>query len=368
MIIVLSVFNGLGELIRSLHQSVDPEIKIELKKGKTFSLSDHLRTQIITIPEINTFSEVLEENALIKYNGQQMVVKLKGVSDTYVDNKKFQNTIVEGNGQLRVDTKPRAIVGLGVKYKLDIKPKNDFYALQVFSPMDIRPGVKSMEKMFNRRLIMPGGVFSVEKNYDENYIFVPISFSEDLFQAQSKRTSLEIGCKPEHVKLITTQLRDILGDKFHYLDDEAQHREIYNLLRVEKIFAFLAFSLILAVASFNIFFSLSMLAIEKKKDISVFYAFGTTQIIIHRIFFYEGFLIGAIGTGTGLLIGLLITWVQDQYGLLKLGMSTTVVDAYPVKIEILDVVVTALIVFGITLLASLVPARLSSKNIEVKDL
>ncbi len=369
LVVVLSIFNGLEEVIQGLYNTFDPDIKVEIKRGKTFELSDEQRKEIAAVPGIISFHEILEDNVLVKYSDAQTVVTLKGVSEGYLEQSRLKKAIAEGVGKLQSkEGKPLAIIGQGIQYQLGVSLKNDFYALQLYSPKDLKPGATNIEKLFNRRIIMPSGVFSIEKQFDEKYIFVSIAFAEELFGVANTRSSLEISCKPDQSARVKKEIQGILGANFAVLDSKEQHQEIYKLLKIEKLFVYLAFGLILAVASFNIFFSLSMLAIEKKKDITVLFSFGAGTNMVSSIFLKVGMLIGLFGSITGLVLGLVISWIQDQYGVLKMGMTTTVINAYPIDIAAFDITMVCVLIVLITFLASIIPARLSSKYINARVL
>ncbi|HNP97079.1 MAG TPA: FtsX-like permease family protein, partial [Cyclobacteriaceae bacterium] len=209
----------------------------------------------------------------------------------------------------------------------------------------------------------PGGVFSIEKNYDENYIFLPLNFVRELLDYGNKRTSLEIktaaGADLEKVR---DRIKERIGERFQVLTNEEQQKDLYRLLKIEKLFTFLALSLLITVGSINIFFSLMMLAIDKKKDITILSAMGASHTLIQRIFFSEGAIISFLGAGTGLLLGGIICWLQDQYGLVGMGMENAVIANYPVTMIWSDFALTSLVIVGVTVLVSFYPARLASRS------
>ncbi len=182
---------------------------------------------------------------------------------------------------------------------------------------------------------MPGGVFAIEKQFDANYVIVPLSFAQDLFEYDDERTALEIKTQAgEDINAVQQQIQQWLGEEFSVLNSDEQHASLLRAIKFEKLFAYITFSFILAVASFNIFFSLSMLAINKRKDVAMLYAMGATKRTVRRIFWWEGFIIASIGTLTGLVVGFLVCWVQQTFGVISMGMQTAIINAYPVKMEL----------------------------------
>lgn len=370
LVIVLSVFNGLEDLIRDSYNTFDPEIKIVPHSGKTFEASDSLLQLISSTEGVELVTQVVEDNALVRYQDAQMVVKLKGVSDNFVKQERLNRAMVHGELVLEKDGRNFAILGRGVQYTLSVSPSNDFYALQVFSPKrQVSSGFNPdpMTRYFTRRNIMPGGIFAIEKQFDANYIIVPLDFAANLFNYVNERSALEIKTtKGSNIDRVQDRLQKLLGNRLEVLNSDQQHASLLRAIKVEKLFVYLTFSFILAVASFNIFFSLSMLAIDKKKDIAMLLAMGATKKVVRQLFVYEGSIIAFLGAFVGLLLGLFICWMQQTFGLVSMGMQTAIVDAYPVKMQFTDFFYTALAITVITLLASYRPASIAART-EIKD-
>ncbi len=369
LVVVLSVFNGLEDLLRSLHSSFDPEIKITAARGKSFQRSDSLFTAIKQLEGVAMVTEVIEDNAYVRYKKAELVVKLKGVSDTFLEEDRLKNNIVYGQFLLRDQTRNYALIGRGVQYLLSINPNNEFNALKVFYPRNVKPGAIDPSKMVKQQSIQPVGIFAIEKQYDENYIFVPLRFAEELFNYKNKRTAFEVKTSVgANMTDVQQRLQALLGSSFLVLNQDQQHSSLLKAIKIEKLFLFIAFTFILAVASFNIFFSLTMLAIDKKKDISVLYALGAQDNTIKRIFLSEGALIAFTGALVGLTFGFLICLVQQVYGVVPMGMQTAVTDAYPVKMQLVDFVTTAASIIIITYLASFRPAAIATRVKTVEHL
>lgn len=369
LIIVLSVFNGLEGLLRSLYVSFDPELKIEAAEGKSFEINDELLSQINAIDGVDVVTEVIEDYAYIRYRDADVVATIKGVSDNFIDQHRLDDRIVQGELKLKQDGVNFAILGRGIQYALSVAVEDEMHALQVFYIKDLKRNSLDPSQMYSRKSIRPGGVFSIEKNYDENYIFLPLDFVIDLLDYENKRTALEIKTEEgADLNNLKQKISSAIGDSFIVLTNEEQQKDLYRLLKIEKLFTFLALSLLITVGSINIFFSLMMLAIDKKKDISILSAIGADQKLIRRVFFSEGAIISFIGAGSGLLIGGLICWAQDQFGLVGMGMENAVVANYPVKMIWTDFALTSLVIITITFLVSFYPAILASRSYSTQNL
>ncbi len=363
LIIVLSVFNGLEGLLRSLYTSFDPEIKIELVKGKSFDVTDELLSKIKSIQGVGIVTEVIEDYAYVRYRDADMVVTMKGVSDNFIDQHRLDNHLVDGKLALRENGIKYAIIGRGVQYALSVGIEENIFPLQVFYIKNVKSTSMDPSQLYAQSALQPGGVFSIEKTYDENFIFVPLDFAKDLLNYGDKRTSLEIQTNPgNNVYEIQDEVKKALGDSFRVLTNEEQHKDLYRLLKIEKLFTFLALSMLIVVASINIFFSLMMLALDKKKDISILSALGAHESFIQKIFLNEGALIAFLGAGIGLILGGVICWLQDTFGLVGMGMENAIVNSYPVEMKFTDFLLTALVIISITAIVSFYPARKASSS------
>lgn len=369
LIIVLSVFNGLEGLLRNLYGTVDPNLVVSANVGKSFVYGPDISNKVNSLEEIVSITEVLEDNVLIKYNNAQRVARVKGVSESFIEQGRLEDYLVFGDLKLTSNDISYAIVGRGVQYDLSINPKNDFYTIQMYFPDEVRPGMLNPEKMYRLKNILPGGVFAVEKSYDENLVYVPIRFAEELFNKKGKRNLLELQLAPSaDPNEVKKRLQDLLGSSFLVQSNDEIHSDLYRVLSYEKFFVFLTFSIIIAIASINIFFSLNMLVLDKKKDVAILSAQGATRGLITKIFLLEGCIVAFTGAFTGLLLGLLVSFVQQEFGLVTMGMQTAIIDAYPVKVEWLDVLLTVLSIIVITIVTSIQPALSASKSVAMTDL
>ncbi len=363
LVIVLSVFNGLEDLIRNLNQNFDPELKIETQKGKSFELTDELLNLVKSTEGVEIVTQVVEDNAYAKYRNDEMVVKLKGVEPNFIDHHRLDRNIVQGRLVLQEDGVNYALIARGVQDALSINRLSNMYAMTLAYPKRGRTSGLNVSNLINQKIILPAGVYAIEKQYDMNYVFVPLDFALDLFEYGNRRTSLEIKVKDGYeIESVKQSLIKNLGDNFKVLTSEEIHADFFKVLKIEKLFVFIIFSFILAIASFNIFFSLTMLAIDKRKDIVILTSMGAKKSLIKSIFLTEGAIISLTGALSGLLLGLIICVLQQQFGIVSMGMQTAVIDAYPVKMEFPDFLYTSLSIITITLISSYRPAIIASKT------
>ncbi len=361
LIIVLSVFNGLEDLLRSLYNTFDPELKIEASKGKTFELSPETMEQLRSLEGVSLVTEVAEDYVYVKHKNAEMAIILKGVGDNFKKQSRLDDAVVEGEFKLKEGDVNYAVIGKGVQYGLSIA-SNSLEPLVLHYVKDVRSGIVDPSRAINRKLVLASGFFALEKQLDESYVIVSLETAVDLFNYGNKRTSLEIQTSPgSDIDDVQSRVKQLLGPGFKVLNSDEQHATLLRTVRIEKLFVYIIFSFILAVASFNIFFSLTMLAIDKKKDISILYSVGATDKLIRKIFLTEGAIISITGASVGLLLGWLISWSQERFGLISMGMQTSILDYYPIKIEAMDFLYTGLSIMLITILASFRPAKIATR-------
>lgn len=370
LIIVLSVFNGLEDLVRTLYGKSDPNLVISATKGKAFPVDRTFLMGLENTPGVALLTEVIEDNALLQYHDRQMVVKMRGLSDNYFGQSQIDANIREGDHRLRRDSLELALVGAGVQHELGITLNNRLAPMRLLYPRNT-PGKKSLSidpsKAFNEENLIAGGVFLIEQHIDDSYIFVPLNFAQRLLGYGTRRTALyvKVGQSFE-IEKVKEQLRKQLGPGFKVQDSDEQHVSLFKAIKVEKLFVFITFTLILLIASLNIFFSLSMLVIDKKKDISVLLAVGASQKAVRRTFLYVGAIVALVGATVGLVVGVGLCWLQQRFGFVSMGMATSVVDAYPVKIQASDLIFTCLSIIFITLAVSIRPA-LNASHLDLRE-
>jgi len=362
LVIALSVFNGMEDLFKNLYSSFSSELQVKPVKGKTFEADEDFLIKLKKIEGVDNVYGILEDNALLVYRDAQMVVKVRGVNEKLLIQNGLKKKILQGKLKLRQGGINYAIVGAGVQYTLSMPLNDSFNPLQIIYPRNKKRINLNSTDALNQESIQPSGVFQIEQKYDMNYIFVPIEFARDLFgSSENKRSFIEIKTKPGYkIESIQNNLKKILGPSFTVLNRDEQNADILRAIKIEKFFVFITLSFIVAIASFNIFFSLTMLAIDKRKDIAVLYSLGANENIIRKIFLFEGAIIAFVGAGLGLLLGIGICLFQKYTGLITMGMQTAVENSYPVSIHYMDLFFTALVIIFITIGASYFPAAKSS--------
>ncbi|KOF02973.1 releasing system transmembrane protein [Roseivirga seohaensis subsp. aquiponti] len=369
LIVVLSVFNGLQDFVRSVYNSFDAPLTIQASVGKSFEMTPELRAKVESIEGVNIVTEVIEDNALILFQDQQVVAKIKGVDSNYTSVNRLDTFLVRGKMKLKEGDINYAILGTGVAYNLSLRIDVNSYGMQIVYPKKLRPGMPVTNNSITRKSIVPAAIFNIEPVYNESYVFVPLSFAQDLMDYENKRTSIELYLdEGVSINKIKEEVSNRLGNEFEVLDSDELHSSLLKAIKIEKLFAYITLSFIMAIASFNIFFTLSMLAIEKKRDISVLYSFGATSQFIRQIFLKQGSIISLVGSVIGLLAGLALCLLQQKFGLVSMGMQSAVMNAYPVKLEVTDFIMVGVSIFLITILISYRPAIIASRVETVKNL
>ncbi|MDX2189656.1 MAG: FtsX-like permease family protein [Bacteroidota bacterium] len=367
LVIVLSVFNGLEELMKSIYHSFDADLRVAPFEGKTIDTQNGKMVNYLTSKdEIEAVTEVLEDNALIKYKDQQAVVKVKALSSNYSRQYNIGQYVVQGKPILEENGLNFAILGRGVQYKLGVDVQNKFHMLQFYYPKQIDNVQFNPEKAFNNSLIYPGAVFALEQRYDEQYVLVPLKFGIELMNAANKRSYFEIKLKNlNNIDKVKNELKKQLGPNFQVLTREELHKSMLRAVKIEKLFMYVTFSIIMAISSLNIFFMLTMLALEKKHDMYILHSMGTQKVSINRIFLLVGVMIAGIGAVTGLGLGYMICYLQQTYGLVTMGSETSLVNAYPVKMTVIDFVMSGIIVFVVAIIISIQPASKAAKSAHI---
>lgn len=364
LVVVLSVFNGFDTLIRSMFSRFDADLKIELVEGKTFSDTTQILSTVRSHPSVAVFSEVLEENALFRYRSRQHIGVIKGVSKNYGAQTCIDSMIVDGDFLLWRGSQPLAIMGQGVAFYLNANLAH-FDPIEVFMPRRGMGVALTGANAFSSRAIMPSGVFSIEQEFDSQYIIAPIEFVRALLNFDTQITAVEIKLTPKaNPSEAQTEIQSILGNEFRVLNRYQQNESLYRTMKSEKLAIGLILSLILVIASFNIIGSLSMLIIDKRNDMETLRSLGADNKLIQKIFLTEGMLISLAGTIIGTSLGLLICWLQMEFGLIRLqGAGSFIIDAYPVDIQFPDILFVLTLVLSIGYLAARFPVRIITKKI-----
>lgn len=358
LIVILSVFNGFDNLVQSLFNSFDPDIKITLKEGKTFSSAAERIQNLKKLKGVLYMSEIIEENALLKYDDRQYIVTVKGVSDEFINMSGIDSMIIDGEFILKENKNNYAVIGQGVALSLSVG-LNFITPINIYVPKRTQKVSLNPEQAFSRKYIYPSGIFAIQQDFDSRYIIVPIDFARDLLDYSNEVSAIELKLDPVFNKnKIQEEIKKHLGTGYEVKNRFEQQELLYKIMKSEKWAIFLILTFILIIASFNVIGSLTMLIIEKKKDIDTLRSLGTNLSVLRKIFLFEGWMISILGAILGLMTGTIICWIQQHFGLIKIqGSDSFVIDTYPVNIELPDFIYVFLTVLFIGYLAAWYPVR-----------
>ena len=360
LVLILSVFNGLEHFQKGLFKTFDPDLNIVSVSETRFSPRLKQIQQIASVPGVRSVQSILEDQALIRYNGKQLVVTLKGVDSFFIASKRLKNQVVEGDYLVTYDGHPFGMVGAGVFMAMGMNFEDIYHPIEAWYPNQ-----KALAKFqinanaANQKGFFPSGVLQVEQTFDNQMILVPLNWMRELTLTDSSTVSrLEImlaeGAKEAEVQVAIQQ---IVGGKYQVQTRDQQHAILLRAIKIEKLFVFLLMAFIMGIASFTLFYALSLLVIEKRKDLRTLLAMGLTQQQLLRIFLSVGLFISFSGAVVGMGLGFALGWIQQTFGIIPLGIPNALIDAYPIQMEWFDFLMTAFVVMLITFLASIIPAR-----------
>ncbi|MCC8409538.1 ABC transporter permease [Mucilaginibacter sp. UR6-1] len=368
LIIILSVFNGFEKVILSLYSNFSPELKIEAKLGKTFNPDTTYFTNLQKDERIFSYTEVLQEKVLLRYGSKQFIGTLKGVSNSFLKNTQLDSTIMSGSFTLMMDGKNYAVIGTTIQSSLGVNVYDPNANLQIYSPRRNAAAASNPLNEFVVRNITPSGVFGIQQDFDD-IVVTSLSFARDLLDEPKQVSSLELNFKKgTNINQVQQDIEQHIGKQFYVKSRMQQNTELYKTLNYERWSVFMILTFVLIIAVFNIIGSLTMLVIDKRKDIAILTSLGAGKKLIQGIFFFEGMMISIIGCVAGIIVGLIFCILQQHYGLIRMGGALTVIDAYPVDLKIADFGLVFLTVLIIAVIASGISARLSVKGLsEIKQ-
>ena len=369
LVVVLSGFNGFSDLVASFFTNFDPQLKIEATKGKAMPADDPLLVKVKHLPGVEVATECVQDQALAVYHDKQAMVTVKGVEDNF-DSLTHISNILYGDGDftLHVANLQYGVIGIRLAQDLGTGVTWQDY-LQIYAPQ--REGQydasNPTDAFVKDSLVSPGALFQVKQSkYDQGYVITSIDFARRIFNRQGEITSLELRMKPGvDIDNAKEEIQAMLGDKYKVLDRYEQQADTFNIMRIEKLFAYVFLTFILMVACFNIIGSLSMLIIDKKNDVITLRNLGATDGQIRRIFLFEGRMISAAGAVIGIVLGLILCWLQQTYGLVQLGdqAGNFVVNAYPISVHPEDILLILLTVILVGWLSVWYPVRYMSRKL-----
>lgn len=371
LVCTLSVFNGFQDLVKTMFTAFDPELKITSVTGKVFDAEDERIKAIQAMPEVEIFSKSLADNALVQYKGRQAMVVIKGVEENF-NQLTAIDSILYGRGELVLHDEVVdyaipgieliSVLGTGIRF-LD--------PLEVYAPKrGVKVNVANPASSFQMDYLYSSGLtFAVnQQKYDASYVLTSLDFARNLFQYDTEVSSVELKLHPDaNVDRVKDKISKVLDKNFLVQDRYEQQMDTYRIMEVEKLISYLFLSFILLIACFNVIGSLSMLIIDKRDDVTTLRNLGADNKLIFCIFLLEGCLISFIGALVGVVLGLVLCLVQQEFGIISLGSGDTagafVVDAYPVSVHFSDVVLVLATVLVIGFLSVLYPVRYLSRRL-----
>jgi lipoprotein-releasing system permease protein len=368
MVIIMSVFNGFEDMVKSLYGTFYADIRIIPASGKFFMLSDEQLQKISSVSNVSNATPVLEEKAILQNGKEQSIISLKGVNEQYGEVARVSHAVIKGRFDVGTAGQPSLVLGAGVEIALQLDAVKAVIPVTVYLPKQTRTSALSQDNLSIAN-IAPSGTFAIQDEFNNKYAFTNIHFMNEYLDLPAGTYSaaevfLQKGTNENEVK---QQIQLILGKAYKAETRYEQNKVLYAAMQLEKWLIFAVLSLIMVIFSFTVVSTLSMLVIEKQKDISVLKSMGAGNVFIKKVFLSQGFFLSGIGVSGGLIIALLVCYLQMKYKIIKLAGSSFLIDYYPVKILPSDLIVIVLTVVLITLIAALLPAsKAANRAIELK--
>ena len=369
LVCTLSVFNGFQDMVAGFFTAFDPELKITIREGKVFEPQGAAFQEVRSLPEIGVWTETLEENAMVQYKDRQAMAIIKGVEDNFEELTSI-DSLLYGAGEFILHDSIVDYGVLGVELISELGTGLQFVdPLQVYAPKrNVHVNMANPSASFNRDyLFSPGVVFVVnQQKYDARYILTSLSFARNLFNYDTEVSAVELKLKPgADVTAVQRKIARILGDEFVVLDRYEQQADVFRIMEIEKFISYLFLTFILAIACFNVIGSLSMLILDKREDVETLRNLGADDRLIAHIFLFEGRLISLFGALSGIVLGLLLCYIQQRFGIISLGggNGSFIVDAYPVSVHVTDVVLIFITVITVGFLSVWYPVHYLTRRL-----
>lgn len=362
LVVILSAMNGLSSVVGDLYHAMEPDIKVSSSNSKYIGINNPLVEKLKHIPHVQGVSYSLEENALIKLDDKQAVITIKGVDSQYKTLTHFDTVVVDGTYQLEHNQQYFAIFGSGVAYRLGININDFISPISIYAPKRGKQESMDPEDAFNKLSVSPAGIFSLNDDFDFKYVLIDLKAAQQLFDCTKEITHLEIAVTDKkYIHDVQEQISKLAGDQFVVKNRYQLNDVLFKTLETEKLWTFLILAFILVIATFNIIGALTMLIIEKKNDIKTLYNLGADQQFIRSIFMREGLLITAVGAVSGLLLGVLVCWLQQTFHFVKFD-EQYVIPYYPIEMQLKDFIWIVSVVMAIGFIAAIYPVRVFTKN------
>ncbi len=362
LVIILSAMNGLTGVVADLYNAIEPDIRIMPHTSKFFKADDALLNKIKSVEGVDLVSRSIFDNALIKCNDKMAIVTIKGVDDNFKAITHFDSIITDGVFKLKHNENFMGVFGRGIAGQLQINVNDFVEPISIYSP---KRGVEESlnpDDNFNQKYISPAGIFELNDDFNFKYVIVDIALARALFDCGDEVTAIEVGCiKGANIDKVQKQLTEVLGKDYTLKNRYQLNDVLFKTLESEKLWTFIILAFILIIATFNIIGALTMLIIEKKKDIKTLYYMGANTKLMRNIFMGEGFLITFIGASIGLVIGLGVCLLQLKYHLVKFD-DQYVIPYYPIDLQLNDFVWIIALIMLIGFFAALYPVRVFTKT------
>ncbi|MFT4644596.1 MAG: lipoprotein-releasing system permease protein [Planctomycetota bacterium] len=364
LIVLLSVFNGFENLVLDLQNSFYADIEVKAVKGKTFLPTNDFIDKITSTKDVDTYCFILEENAYLKYEDKEKIATVKGVGENFYAVSRIESNIAAGKATLKEKGINYAILGSGIDYVLGTNVNNPLNPIRINIPKKGKSTAVVASQLFNSGQVMPGGVFLIQSEFDNKYMIIPLLLMRKITKTKDAISSIEIKTvENSNLSKVKKELSASLGDGFSVTPRNEQDKALYKAMQAERWAVFAILGLIMFIISFNIVGSLSMISIEKKKDISILKAMGLKKQTVKQIFIIQGVLGAVLGAIIGLALGLLILGAQKMFGFIGLPSNGGfVIDSYPVHIRIEDIMLSFLMVVVISVIASFYPAKKAAEE------
>ncbi|MCI7783730.1 MAG: FtsX-like permease family protein [Parabacteroides sp.] len=371
LVCALSVYNGFNDLVSSLFGHFDAELKITPVKGKVFDPETEAMRAVEALPMVACYSEVLQDNVLVRYHDRQGVAVLKGVDASYEQLTQIDSILIDGSFKLADEVVNYANLGIGLAYALGINA-GFVTPMEIYAPKRAeRVNMANPASSFQLEYAYIGSVFRTDQQlYDDSYLIVPLALARSLFDYEHEVSAIELKLHDsKQVAQAKQEISRLLGEEFKVQDRFEQQEDSFRMMQIEKWMTFLILTFILAIALFNVVGSLSMLMIEKQADVATLRNLGADNRLIRRIFLLEGWMISAFGAGIGIVIGVTLCLLQQTFGFISLGdaAGAFVIDAYPVRIAMGDIVTILCTVLLIGFLAAWYPVRYLAKRFRIEQ-
>lgn len=342
MIVLLSVYNGLDDVLRSMYGHFDPQLKISSLTGRYFSVSEGLQDSLRSVEGVEVVSPMIDENVFAAYNDRNAIVTMRGVDSSYARLVPIEQMMIAGRYSPALGDTDRAVAGAGIAYKLGIniavRRKIELYTYNTPSRTSFMPS-----SFYRKKGLQPVGIYQLDADTDSRYMLVPLRFAGDLLGKEGKATSIGLKLAPEaDEKAVQERVARLMGTHFKVQNRFEQKETIFRIMGYEKIGIFFIIFMVAAISSLTLVASVVMLVADKEGQLNTLKSMGATDGYIRRIFFTQGLMISALGLTAGVVLGLGLAFVQQRWGLIGIGGGSLIIDTYPVRIAISDVVLTIL--------------------------